>query len=47
MGVNSHSSYRVCAEVCQASVVFGMGKDYYRTEVVESNAPEWNQEAHM
>ena len=35
------------ADVCQASVVFGVGKDYYKTETVESSTPEWNQEARM
>lgn len=35
------------ADVCHASVVFGHGKDYYTTEVVESTTPEWNQEASM
>jgi hypothetical protein len=35
------------ADVCHASVVFGVGKDYYKTETVESNTPEWNQEARM
>jgi hypothetical protein len=31
--------------VCQASVVFGIGKDLYATEVIESNEPTWKQEA--
>ena len=35
------------SEVCHASVVFGVGKDCYMTETIESNDPEWNQEAHM
>lgn len=34
-------------EVCHASVVFGVAKDYYMTETIESNNPEWNEEAHM
>ncbi len=34
-------------EACVASVVFGVGKDCYTTERVDSNAPEWNQEAKM
>lgn len=34
-------------ETCQASVVFGLGKSQYVTETVESNSPEWNQEAVM
>ena len=34
-------------ELCQASVVFGLGKSQYVTEVIESNEPEWNQEAIM
>ena len=34
-------------EKCQASVVFGLSKNQYITEVVESNNPEWNQEALM
>ena len=28
-----------------ASVVFGVGKDCYMTEKINSNDPEWNQEA--
>lgn len=32
-------------EIVHASVVFGIGKHLYTTEVVESNNPEWNQEA--
>lgn len=35
------------SEMCQASVVFGLGKNQYITEVVESNSPEWSQEAVM
>ena len=35
------------AEVCHASVVFGVGKDYYMTETVESTSPQWDQEARM
>jgi len=35
------------SEVCHASVVFGVAKDYYMTETIESNNPEWNEEAHM
>ena len=34
-------------ETCQASVVFGLGKNKFVTEVMESNNPEWNQEAVM
>jgi hypothetical protein len=32
-------------DVCLASVVFGHGKDFYTTEVIEGSVPEWNQEA--
>ena len=32
-------------EVVHASVVFGIGKQLFTTEVVESSNPEWNQEA--
>lgn len=35
------------SELCVASAVFGVGKDYYTTEKVTSNDPEWNQEARM
>lgn len=31
--------------VCQASVIFGLGKVLFATEVVESNDPKWRQEA--
>jgi hypothetical protein len=34
-------------DVCHASVVFGHGKDFYTTEVVESCGPEWNQEVSL
>ena len=34
-------------DVCHASVVFGHGKDFYTTEMVQSCTPEWNQEASM
>ncbi|XP_028406909.1 uncharacterized protein LOC114529342 [Dendronephthya gigantea] len=30
--------------VCQASVKFGVGKDKYRTEVVNGDNPTWNEE---
>lgn len=43
----SNSSESLPADVCHASVVFGHGKDYYTTEVIESSTPEWNQEASM
>lgn len=46
--LSPHSALRVFpADVCHASVVFGHGKDYYTTEVIESSTPEWNQEASM
>ncbi|KAL5482244.1 hypothetical protein EMCRGX_G022545 [Ephydatia muelleri] len=32
-------------EIVHASVVFGIGKHLFTTEVVESSNPEWNQEA--
>ena len=31
--------------ICHASVVFGMGKELFQTEEVQSNEPVWNQEA--
>ena len=34
-------------EVCHASIVFGLGKELYQTEEIESNDPFWNQEAHV
>ena len=46
MGCDSVFSHSLL-ETCQASVVFGLGKDQYVTELVESNNPEWNQEAVM
>ena len=33
------------AEVCHASVVFGLGKELYKTITVESNDPQWKEEA--
>ncbi|XP_068693633.1 uncharacterized protein [Montipora foliosa] len=30
--------------VCNASVIFGVGKDKYRTEFVHDNDPKWNEE---
>ena len=33
------------AEVCHASVVFGLGKELYKTVTVESNDPQWKEEA--
>ena len=41
------NTIRCSADECHASVVFGHGKDFYTTEVVESNEPEWNQEASL
>lgn len=38
---------KLSVEICQSSVVFGMGKELFQTEVIESNEPFWNQEAHM
>ena len=34
-------------DVCQASVIFGVGKEKYRTEMVKSNNPTWNEEGIM
>ena len=31
--------------MCHASVVFGLGKELYKTLTVESNEPQWKEEA--
>jgi hypothetical protein len=33
--------------VCQASVIFGVGKEKYRTDVVKGDNPTWNEEGVM
>lgn len=33
--------------VCNASVIFGIGKHKYRTEFVRDNDPTWNEETIM
>ena len=33
--------------VCNASVIFGIGKQKYRTELVRDNDPTWNEETVM
>lgn len=33
--------------VCNASVIFGIGKQKYRTEYVRDNDPTWNEETVM
>lgn len=33
--------------VCNASVIFGIGKQKYRTEAVRDNDPTWNEETTM
>lgn len=33
--------------VCNASVIFGVGKEKYRTEFVRDNDPTWNEETTM
>ena len=49
--INCSSVYSIVvfrfSEVCNASVVFGLGKELYQTEEVKSSEPEWNQEASM
>lgn len=39
--------YFLFAGVCNASVIFGIGKHKYRTEFVRDNDPTWNEETIM
>ena len=34
-------------ETCHASVVFGLGKELYKTLTIESNDPQWKEEGIM
>lgn len=43
----SHFWSIVLSGVCNASVIFGVGKEKYRTEFVRGNDPTWNEETTM
>ena len=47
--LNYSNVFFVCCftGICNASVIFGIGKQKYRTEHVRDNDPTWNEETVM